>query len=244
MSPYAHSYYGNQFGYGLGEIEVYDGPVHHFHHQGGAGIGRYFARAFKFFKPLISSGINAIKDQGIKSTGSIISQIGEKDLKSILEEEGQKALKNLKQKAINKLNTSTGINSQTGSGMPVGISALQMQRAAKLFSFKPNKKAIKSGRVGKKRQTARTRRLGGIGSIRRATGQIGGKKKRKRKTQLGGKRKKKRKTQIGGKRKCKSQTGGKKKRSKKRKNSKGKKRKSKKSKKRNVGFNKQLDIFD
>lgn len=213
MSYYVHSYPGSkQIGGSLGEIEIYSGPGRRYR-QGGGGIARYLSNALRFFKPLLSSGINALKDQGIKSAGSIINQLGDRDIKSILEDEGQKAIKNLKQKAINKFNRVAGSKTQTGEGMPIYLNPLQAQRGAGIFAIKPKKKSIKSGRVVKSKQKSKKPRTGGI---KKSTG--------KKSTQFGGKRKKSLKRK---------QSGG----------QKGGKKKKKSSKKRKTGVNKQLDIF-
>lgn len=193
MSHYARMYAGPQIGNGLGEIEVYSGPIHHYHRQSGAGIGRYFANAFRFFRPLVTSGINALKDQGIKSSASILNQLGDKDLKSILQQESQVALKNLKQKAVNKINQATGIKTQEGAGMINTLSNLQRQRFASLQpckKCKSKKKSIKGGRISKKSQSGKTYRVAQTGGKRKKTvkknNQKGG---IKRKAQIGGRKK-------------------------------------------------------
>lgn len=216
----------NQYGLGLGEIEVYHGPlVHdHSHHQRGKGLGRFFARAVQYLSPFIKSGINALKDQGIKSAGSIINQLGEEqDLKSILRKESQTALKNLKEKAINKINRSTGFQAGSGRNMPINLSSTQLLQKARFFPLNSLKKTIKVGQVTKKNH--------------KPTGSRGGSAKK----QVGGKRKtskckKKKCKQTGGsKKKSKKQTGGKRKTTKK-----GKKKSTKKS----SLLGKQFDIFD
>lgn len=185
MSYYVHSYPGssNQLGGSLGEIEVYTGPARRYR-QGGGGISRYLSTALRYFRPLLSSGLNALKDQGIKSASSIINQIGEKDIKSILEEEGKNAIKNLKQKAINKLNRST----QSGKGMPLYLHPLQARKGAKILAVRSKKKSIKRGKITKKKQKGKTYRTGGITTFGKKSRQFGGKKSLKRK-QKGGKKK-------------------------------------------------------
>lgn len=190
MSGYIQMNREYQSGAGLGEIDIYRGPNHHhFHRQGGAGIGKYIGRAYKYLKPLFSSGINAIKDQGFESTQSILSQLGEKKLKNILEEEGKKAVKNLKQKAINKINRSRNSQTQIGSGIgiPYGLSGgdfLSFRRKKKAKKGKVTKKILKTKKKGTKSKT-------------KAKQQIGGKRKRKSKA----KKLKKKKTQTGGRKK-------------------------------------------
>lgn len=174
-----------QIGRGAG-IEIYRGPNHRYlHDQSGAGVGDILSIAYQYLKPYFSSGFNALKNQGVESTGSILNQLGDKNIKTILKEEGKKALKNLGQKAIDKINRSS--NTQGGAGMRNGLTALQ--RAA-LHSL--NRKGIKARKIGKRSQSGKIRRVGSIGAKRK---QIGGKRKRRSKVS------KKRKTQIGGKRK-------------------------------------------
>lgn len=213
----------NQYGLGLGEIEVYRGPILHNHsYQRGKGLGRFFARAFQYISPLIKSGINALKDQGIKSAGSIINQLAEeKDLKSILKQESKSALKNLKEKAINKINSS-GIQTGSGTIMPVNLPKTLMLQRAKFFPLN----SIKTGRVLKKSQKPASRRRVSV-----------------KKKQVGGKRKKRKSTKCN--KKCKKQTGGSRKKSKKQIGGARKtiKKRKKKSKKRSL-ISKQLDIFD
>lgn len=131
MSHYMQLYSGNQHGNGISDIQIYRSPIHRQQH--GGGLGNYFAHAFRYLKLLLSSGLNVLRDQGVKSTGAVLSQLSSKDIKSILKEESVNALKNLSDKAINKLQQSKGLtkslSTQTGTGtMPIGLSPLQMQR--------------------------------------------------------------------------------------------------------------------
>lgn len=195
MSGYIQMSREYQTGGALSDIDVYKGPnYHHFHRQGGRGIGKYIGKAFKYLKPFLFSGLEALTDQGISSAGSILNQLGEKDLKTVLKDEGKNALTNLKQKAINKINRSSGFKTQSGTGLPLGLAALESGG----YSFKKPKKkratkkrSIKTGRVIKKRQTKKGSRVGGVSSKRKKK-QVGGKKKKgnkKKNSQTGGKRK-------------------------------------------------------
>lgn len=192
MSHYVHLYSGNQpqqiayqSGRGIGEIEIYTGPTwHRPHQQSGAGLGNFFANAFQVLRPLFSSGLNAVKEQGLHSTKAILSQLGKKDLKSILEEEGENALKNLGIKAINKINRASAKINQSGKGirMPVGLSPLQMQRMINIATTKRSKtkkKSIKSSPAVKKTHTVKSRQIGGHGIVKKRKNQIGAGKKNK-----------------------------------------------------------------
>lgn len=210
MSHYIQLYSGGlQKGGSLEDIVLYEGPTHHHHHQIGAGLGNFFGRAFQLLQPLFSSGVNVLKQQGLNSSKAILSQLGKKDLKTILKEEGQQAVKNLGQKALNKLTRATGkvdnssgdILNQFGSGriqftpnntnMPLGLSALQLQRfkrqrgvignGVSIPKKRRKKISIKASRVRKTLHTTRRRRVGGIGiKVKARKRQVGGGKKRRR----------------------------------------------------------------
>lgn len=229
MSHYVHLYNGgiSQKGGSLDDIVLYDGPSnhHHSHHtQHGAGLGHFFSKAFEVLHPLLSSGVNALKHQGIKSTRAVLSQLGKKDIKTILKEEGERAVKDLGDKALNKLARINGLASQTGSGlirpisesndMPLGLSPVQLQRFNR-FKRKPLENGIvneslvpkkrhrrkirniKRTSMKKKAQTTRRRRVGGIGiRIKNKRGQIGLGRKRRRRTKKKRTRKSKSKRQL------------------------------------------------
>lgn len=172
MSHYIGLYSGrsNQGGYGLSDIEVYRGPIHQ---QQGAGIGNFFSTAVRFLRPLLSSGINVLSDQGIKSASSVLSQLGKKDLKTILNEESQNAIRNLSEKAIEKLKRKAGnVSSQKGSGkMLRKMSPIQHKRMRKT-------KGIKARGIKRKSQTVKRRKIGLTNSSVKKIRQIGGKRKK------------------------------------------------------------------
>lgn len=210
MSHYRQMYSGSQLGRGFGEIDVYTGP----RYRGQLGRGRFgsfFMRAYKYLRPLVSSGINAVKQQGIDSTGNIIKQLGTKDIKSILEDEGERALKNLGKKAINKIGRTVQKVSQSGKGidhtMSNGLSLLQLQRLRNNISTLRRKKSIKSQRVIKKPHSSLKRRVGSFKRIQKRKYQLGGRRRKKNcksctnKSQIGGKRKRKSKNKNSKKRK-------------------------------------------
>lgn len=185
MSQYIQFYAGNQEGRGLEDIAVYHAPIHHYY-QKGAGLGNYFASAFRILKPLLYSGLNVLKDQGIKSSGAILSQLGSKDLKTILKEEGQNALNNLTNKAVNKLKRSSGQigSEQIGSGrllnesMPLGIPPIQLQ---KLQRKKRKRRSVKRIAIKKRSKGVRRRKIGtSNNSITSRKRQIGSGKRRRR----------------------------------------------------------------
>lgn len=142
-------------GKGREDIDIYRGPLYH---QSGAGLGSFFRSAARYIRPLISSGMNALKDQSLNSAGTVLSQLGKKDLKTILNEESEKAVRNLSEKAINKIRRSRGdsSNDQMGSGMiPYGLSPLQIQQ---LMRSGVNRKLIKRRKATPKGQQGKGRR--------------------------------------------------------------------------------------
>lgn len=175
-------------GYNLG-IEIYRGPLYR---QSGAGLGNFFNTAIRYLRPLLSSGINAITNQGVKSAGSILSQLGSKDLKTILNEEGEKTVRNLSEKAIRKLRRARGETSteQLGSGeMPIGLSPLQLQR---LVGQPKSQIALKRKKPISNRQLSHKRKIGtSIKRVTKRSRQIGKGRKRIKK-QIGEGRRRKR----------------------------------------------------
>lgn len=63
----------------------------------------FFSGLFSYLKPLLFSGISAIKDQTIKSGSNILANIGQKPIKEILKEEGKNALLDLTERGVKKL---------------------------------------------------------------------------------------------------------------------------------------------
>lgn len=101
MDSYYTQYYLRQKGKGLSDIgPLYRSPVLY---QRGSGIGSFFSGLFKNLKPLMASGLEALKDQSIKSSSAILNDIGRKPFKEILKEQGKVAVKDLTDKGINKL---------------------------------------------------------------------------------------------------------------------------------------------
>lgn len=187
MAHYVQMYSGAyQTGRGKEDIKVYRGPLYR---QSGAGFGDFLRNAVTYVKPLLSSGINALKDQSLNSAGSVISQLGRKDLKTILKEESEKVVRDSCEKAINKLKQSRGqiSEAQKGSGMmPYGLAPVQMQH---LMNGVTKKKAIKRRRTKKNGQSGKGRKR------KKTLKQLGrGKKSKKRCAQSGKGRKKRTKT--------------------------------------------------
>lgn len=96
-------YYQSQAGNGVGDI----GELYHisprFNQRGRGGIGSFFSGIFKHLKPLITSGLRALKKQSMKTSVNIIKDLGEKPIKEIFIKEGKAAMDELAQKGIKKL---------------------------------------------------------------------------------------------------------------------------------------------
>jgi hypothetical protein len=104
------AYYLNQVEGGISDIgDVFMNP---YVIQSGRGIGNFLAGLYKHLKPLISSGLHALKKQGIKTGAAVLQDIGKKPMRDILKEQGEIAVNDLTLKGINKLK-----KLQDGSGL-------------------------------------------------------------------------------------------------------------------------------
>lgn len=96
------NYYLNQAGGGINDIGSLYANTRIVQHGRGS-IGAFFSGIYKSLKPIISSGLNALKKQTIKSGTAVLENIGTKPFKDILQEQGKIAAQELTQKGINKL---------------------------------------------------------------------------------------------------------------------------------------------
>lgn len=109
MYSYYTQYYLRQDGRGLADIgPLYKGPLIY---QKGSGIGSFFSGLYKHLKPFLSSGLEALRDQSIKTGSAILSEVGAKPFKEILKEQGKIAAKDLTERGVNKLKR---MSNQTG----------------------------------------------------------------------------------------------------------------------------------
>lgn len=81
--------------------------------QSGSGIGSIFSGLFKFLSPMISSGLNEIKNQSLKTGAAILHDARTKPLKEVLKEQGKRAVQDLAYKGLEKLAQN---KSQEGKG--------------------------------------------------------------------------------------------------------------------------------
>ena len=95
-------YYSSQSGGGAlsGVGELYHTPVIY---QRGTGIGSFFSGLLKHLKPLFFSGLNAIKEESLKSGSEILRSIGSKPIKEILKEQGKILGENLTTRSVEKI---------------------------------------------------------------------------------------------------------------------------------------------
>lgn len=157
MTSHYTQYYLRQSGGGLADI----GPIYKastFHQKGRGSIGNFFSGLFRYLTPIVTSGVNALKDQTVKTGANILTDIGHKPFKEILKEQGKAALSDLTQRGLVKLK-----KMQQGSG----TKKKYIKRA------KNSKKSYSTS----KRKTKRFKKQFGLGRK-----QIGhGKKKKKSK---------------------------------------------------------------
>lgn len=101
MDTYYTRYYSRQYGGSLSDIgPIYKSPVFY---QKGSGVGSFFTGLFKYLKPAISSGFDALRHQSMRTGKAIINDVGSKHIKDILKEHGKIAVQELAEKGINKL---------------------------------------------------------------------------------------------------------------------------------------------
>lgn len=94
-------YYSAQCGGGFSDIgTIYHGQRHI---QRGCGIGNFFSGLYRYLKPIILSGVDALKDQSLTTGRAIIKDLGNKPIQDILKEQGSAAIDNLAEKAISKI---------------------------------------------------------------------------------------------------------------------------------------------
>ena len=119
--PYV-KYYTIQSGHGLGDIgAIYRAPLVI---QKGRGIGSFFSGLGRFLKPLFVSGLDALRDQSLKTGQNILRDIGSKPLRTIIRDQTIEAAQGLADKAVNKLKWKM----QDGSGKTIKRRKLKIKR--------------------------------------------------------------------------------------------------------------------
>lgn len=93
-------YYAVQVGGGLREV----GPLYQNQRfvQKGCGFGSFFGALYRFFKPILHSGLNTLKNQAVKTGSAVLSEIGKRPFKDIILDHGRKAKDELHLKFKNK----------------------------------------------------------------------------------------------------------------------------------------------
>lgn len=95
------SYYLRQAGSGLSDIGHLS--VQPYILQSGSGIGSIFRGLFKFLRPMISTGLNEIKNQSLKTGAAILQDVNTKPFKEVLKEQGKIALQDLATRGLERL---------------------------------------------------------------------------------------------------------------------------------------------
>lgn len=116
--------------------------------RGGGGFGNVFHRIFDYLKPILMSGLNLVKNQGIKSTAQIIQDIGSGlPMREILKSRGQQALNEIRDTVVKKIQGGAGKLKRKIKRLRKrknGIKASSQVKTAQLSSTNSNKKKSKS----------------------------------------------------------------------------------------------------
>lgn len=104
-------YYLSQIGSGLHDIgPLYSSPRFY---QQGRGVGSFLGGVFKYLKPLLYSGLKALKKQTLKAGVNVLNDLGKRPFKDILAQQGKQAVDELTEKGMRKLQK---LSEQSGSG--------------------------------------------------------------------------------------------------------------------------------
>lgn len=100
-------YYQNKHGSGLSDF----GPIYYTPRiiQHGRGFGNFFASLFNYLKPLVSSGLQAVKDTALTTGVKALSEVGNRPFKEILIEHSANAAKDLHRKYKRKFQEGEGL---------------------------------------------------------------------------------------------------------------------------------------
>lgn len=135
------NYYKAQVGGGVADF----GPIFHARSQRGRGLGSIFSGLLRYLKPVFFSGLNAIKNEAIRTGSDILQNLGTAPLSKLIRDKGLEGVQNLTDKAMNK------IKQMSGSGRKLMSSCSGKQ-----------KKPIKGGGKSKNHQYKRKSARGGV----------------------------------------------------------------------------------
>lgn len=100
-------HYANQSGNGLSDIGPYYANNRFI--QRGTGLGSFFSSLYNYLRPILSSGLNLLKKQGLKTGIQVINDLSEKkSLKEILKSRGSEALNNIRSTVVDKMQAGSG----------------------------------------------------------------------------------------------------------------------------------------
>lgn len=158
MNTIYTSYYLKQSGGGeIGNVYRSD----YYGVQRGRGLGSILGGLIRILKPLFSRGLNAVKNQAIKTGTDILSDIGSKPIKDIIINRGQEAKKALTEKAIQKINAMSGdgiIYKESGIGDFIRTPSLNnttsKKKRASIF------RDIKTKLLGKNKKSKKKKKKG------------------------------------------------------------------------------------
>lgn len=142
-------YYESKYGSGISDF----GPIYYTPRiiQHGRGFGSFFASLFNYLKPLITSGLSAVKDTAIKAGSKALSEVGNRPFKEILIENGVSAANDLEQKYKKKFQGGQGFLAARKNAIKSKYHPKINHSTSKTRSVKTKRKTLrkKSKRISK-----------------------------------------------------------------------------------------------
>lgn len=129
--------------------------------QTGRGYGNFFASLLSHIRPIILSGWDTLKKQGIKSGKAILEQLGTKPFKELVKEHGKRALTDLTEKGFKKLK-----RLQDGSGTSHSFTFKDDIKKVVPIKKHHSKKSAVQGRLSNTQRKRRKKKAGIVKSIK------------------------------------------------------------------------------
>lgn len=78
-------------------------------YQAGRGFRSFFSSLFGYLKPILASGMSALKNTAVKVGGKVLSEVGQRPFRDIILDSGKEAISELHSKFRNKFQDGKGL---------------------------------------------------------------------------------------------------------------------------------------